>query len=740
MTTLLIDNYDSFTWNVYQYLSKLGAQVIVYRNDEITLEECISLNPRNLVISPGPGHPSSAGISNPLIHHFAGKIPILGICLGEQAIYEAFGGIVSYAGELIHGKTSSLLHDGKGVDEGLPQGFQVTRYHSLVGDLKTCPKDLEISSKTESGLIMGVRHKIWRIEGVQFHPESIVSEYGLQLFSNFLSWNGPFRSDSVLSNGLQESLQVLQVQSTNENQKESLKSQNQDKSILEIIKESRLQDIQHLKSIPGQSRKDLERAIASGLAPPLIDFEKRLKSKNSVALLAEIKRASPSKGNIHLTVDILQQAREYTKGGAAAISVLTEPKWFKGSCLDLNRVRLVLDSFSSSHLLNENVSVSNENRPAVLRKDFILDEYQILESRLFGADSILLIVAILSDSELFNLLSFSRMLGMEPLVEVSNEIEMKRAIQANARIIGVNNRDLHTFTVNMERTVSLSSQIQDDSILLLALSGITCRQDVEKYVNCGAKGVLVGEALMKSKDTLHFMHELQLHSSLPFTNSINSKENSKVKIKMCGMTRLQDIYTAVKQGVDYIGFIFVASSKRQVTPQKVKEILTEFKKSQCNSKKVQFVGIFSNSSYLEINSIVKETGLDLVQLHGSESVKLIPLVCVPVIKVIHVLPSDTLSTLSKRVELYANSCKYILLDTGVEGGSGKTFDWNLAQELILNFSTVDFFIAGGLNPNNIQNAITLVHPMGVDVSSGIESEIPGEKDSLLIEKFVENLN
>lgn len=185
---LMIDNYDSFTWNVYQYLCQLGAEVVVYRNDEITIDDCFKLNPTHIVISPGPGHPRDAAISNDIIKQFAGKIPILGVCLGEQCIFEIYGGVVAYAGEIMHGKTSPISHDGKGVYKGIPQSIEVIRYHSLAGDPKTLPDQLEVTSTTESGIIMGVRHKELTIEGVQFHPESIKSEYGMKMFQNFINF------------------------------------------------------------------------------------------------------------------------------------------------------------------------------------------------------------------------------------------------------------------------------------------------------------------------------------------------------------------------------------------------------------------------------------------------------------------------------------------------------------------------------------------------------------------------
>ena len=173
MTTLLIDNYDSFTYNLYQYLSEMGADVIVHRNDKISVEECVALRPDHVVISPGPGAPKDAGISNDVIRAFAGKVPVLGVCLGHQCIYEVYGGDVAGAGEIVHGKTSTVSHDEKGVFAGIPRNFKAVRYHSLAGTPATQPAVLEVTAHSESGVIMGVRHRELKVEGVQFHPESI---------------------------------------------------------------------------------------------------------------------------------------------------------------------------------------------------------------------------------------------------------------------------------------------------------------------------------------------------------------------------------------------------------------------------------------------------------------------------------------------------------------------------------------------------------------------------------------
>lgn len=183
---LLIDNYDSFTYNLYQYLCELGAEVEVYRNDKITIEDIDQMAPEKIVISPGPGTPKDGGISIATVKHFGGKIPILGVCLGEQAIGEAFGGVVSGAGEIVHGKTSMIHHDGKGVFKDLPNPFEAIRYHSLSIQPETVPDELEVTATSDSGVIMGVRHKTMAIEGVQFHPESILTGEGKHLLKNFL--------------------------------------------------------------------------------------------------------------------------------------------------------------------------------------------------------------------------------------------------------------------------------------------------------------------------------------------------------------------------------------------------------------------------------------------------------------------------------------------------------------------------------------------------------------------------
>jgi anthranilate synthase component 2 len=184
---LMIDNYDSFTYNLVQYFGELGANIMTIRNDRITLQGIEQLNPSHICLGPGPCAPAQAGITIPILQHFAGKIPMLGVCLGHQAIGEAFGGKVIRAAKPMHGKTDTLTHDGLGVFAGLPSPYIVTRYHSLAIELSSLPSCLTVTATTSDGEIMGIRHKQYAIEGVQFHPESILSEHGHALLANFLA-------------------------------------------------------------------------------------------------------------------------------------------------------------------------------------------------------------------------------------------------------------------------------------------------------------------------------------------------------------------------------------------------------------------------------------------------------------------------------------------------------------------------------------------------------------------------
>ena len=192
---LLIDNYDSFTYNLVQAFMVLGAEVLVHRNDRISVDEALALRPTHLCISPGPGTPHDAGVSMPMIAAFAGQVPVLGVCLGHQSLVEVFGGKVVRAGRLMHGKTSSVHHDGRGILAGLPEPFEAGRYHSLIAQPQSLPDVLEVSARTDEGEIMAVRHRTLTVEGVQFHPESVLTPQGPLLMGNFLRQRSATRQE-----------------------------------------------------------------------------------------------------------------------------------------------------------------------------------------------------------------------------------------------------------------------------------------------------------------------------------------------------------------------------------------------------------------------------------------------------------------------------------------------------------------------------------------------------------------
>lgn len=489
---LMIDNYDSFTWNLYQYLcqSELCSKVDVFRNDEIDIETIENvIKPDILFISPGPGNPrDDSGISKAAIAHFAGKIPVFGVCMGQQCMVEVFGGEVSFAGEIVHGKTSTVKHDGKGAFAGVPQGIAATRYHSLAGTAESIPECLEVTATTESEprVIMGIRHKKYTVEGVQFHPESILTEAGHVLIENVLKMTGGTWDSSGAS--------VPKG------------------SILSTIYRQRTEDYKAIESLPGKSFADLETSLSLGVAPPLINFYERLtetKNKNETIILAEFKRALPSKGDINIAAHPGKQALTYAQNGCSTISVLTEPTWFKGSLDDLRLIRQVVDSVPS--------------RPAVLRKEFVFSKYQILEARLAGADTVLLIVKMLDDAALLqSLYDYSLSLGMVPLVEVNDAPELKTALAlthngstAEPLVIGVNNRNLATFDVDLNTTTLLvdaaKNSGREGDVLVLALSGITSVEDVRNYKKENIDGFLIGESLMRAEERGEaglFLHDL----------------------------------------------------------------------------------------------------------------------------------------------------------------------------------------------------------------------------------------
>ncbi|KAI9886956.1 MAG: bifunctional tryptophan synthase trp1 [Watsoniomyces obsoletus] len=743
---VLIDNYDSFTWNVYQYLVLEGATVSVYRNDKITLQELKELNPTQLVISPGPGHPErDAGVSGEAMKHFAGKIPILGVCMGAQCIFSIFGGQVNSAGEIIHGKTSELKHDGKGLYVGLPQDLPVTRYHSLAGMQPTLPDCLKVSAwsarSTGTGtdtIIMGVRHDKYVLEGVQFHPESILTAQGRTMLKNFLkmkggTWEENDRESDQLSNGsIVEDKSAVNGSSTPDK-----------RSILDKIYEHRKAMVASQMAVPSQRMEDLQAAYDLGLAPPQIPFSDRLrKSPFPLSLMAEIKRASPSKGIISLGTCAPEQARKYAAAGASVISVLTEPEWFKGSIDDLRAVRQALQGYV--------------NRPAILRKDFIFNEYQILEARLAGADSVLLIVKMLEKDVLARLYRYSLSLGMEPLVEVNNEMEMQVAVDLGAKAIGVNNRNLTSFDVDLNTTSRLVDMVPEGTFVC-ALSGISGPKDVDSYKANKVGAVLVGEALMRAEDPHRFTQEL-----LGFEEDSKSNEQPKpLLVKVCGIRTTEAAEAAISARANLIGMILAPGRSRSVSDEDGQAISRLVKKEQnrrfldresfktmrpigtmdyfslfehifsTNQLGPLLVGVFQDQPLEYILTKQRQLDLNVVQLHGSEPVEWSSLIPVPVIRAFK--PGD--------IGIASMGCHALpLLDSG-RGGTGKRLDTRKVMETLEKNENLRVMLAGGLNHENVKNVIEDMgsvgdRVVGVDVSSGVEDD-SGIQDPGRIKMFVE---
>ncbi|KAH7915069.1 indole-3-glycerol phosphate synthase-domain-containing protein [Hygrophoropsis aurantiaca] len=771
LDVLLIDNFDSFTWNLYQSICLLGADVTVIRNDAIPASALPLLNIRSLIISPGPGHPTTdSGISRDAIRYFTGKVPVLGVCMGLECLVDVYGGDIGYAGEIKHGKLSPIRHDGRGCFKGIPQSIMSTRYHSLSASLKTLPKDLMITCATEeSGVIMGVRHREYVLEAVQYHPESILSESGDDLLRNFLSFKGGYWKENPESLVLDPALPPFPYEALEGKLDGPAKSKAP--SILEKIYAQRTKDVLHAKTVPGTTPSDLDTLLSMHLAPPLVPLVSRLKAKKP-ALMAEIKRASPSKGNIALTANAAQQALTYALSGASVISVLTEPTWFKGMLLDMRLARQAIDLLP--------------NRPAILRKDFILDEYQIAEARLHGADTVLLIVAMIPEDRLKELYDYSLSLGMEPLVEVNNAREMVAALELGAKVIGVNNRNLHTFDVDMGTTSRLVDMVRERDVILCALSGISSPEDVRQYAEQGVGAVLVGEALMRAKDTKAFIHEL-LNWQLP-----PPQEPKAPLVKICGIRSVEEASAVADAGADLLGLMFVPSSKRAISLSTARDISLAIRSSRSTNsvpskspsldelandnwfathahrlsnvpQRPLLVGVFQNQPLSDILDIVSTAQLDIVQLHGIEPAGWAKHIPVPVIRVFHVSASgDGLDDIT-RPGLH----EYVLLDSqrsgdGLSGGSGKKLDWDLAKrivqagELVIGESTqsvtstptngvngahvskapMPIMLAGGLTPENVREAIEKVRPWAVDVSGGVETSDGKGKDIAQVVAFI----
>jgi indole-3-glycerol phosphate synthase/phosphoribosylanthranilate isomerase len=493
-----------------------------------------------------------------------------------------------------------------------------------------------------------------------------------------------------------------------------------------------------------------------------------------MTLAAEFKRASPSKGEIAVHLDAGEQAQKYASAGANIISVLTEPRWFKGGLGDMTTVRLQTTDKSYP-------------RPAVLRKEFTTSKYQITEALAAGADTILLIVAVLPQHLLKELIDHARSFDMEPLVEVHSDCEVEVALKAGAKVIGVNNRNLHTFQMDLHTTEHVAEILSKQGYnfdhndasagyAICSLSGMSTAFDVDRYRKINVGMCLIGESLMRAADPLVAIANLCLDPT-DFESATNLAGGAYTKgtkiVKVCGVTNADDAHVACQAGANLIGVIFVPKSKRCVTKAQAKavveavrafgerkSVMTVNKSKQesalnqlvANARSLEdasrrplVVGVFQNQPSELIREMVQECGLDLVQLHGSEGMEAAneKLCGVPAIRVVDIETDPgtgkaTSDAAKKLLDAITADPVAILLDTSIKGskdggGTGVTFDWGIAEKV--QSAGLPVIIAGGLNPQNITEAVTSTRPWGVDVSSGVEAN-PGKKDHGKVQDFV----
>jgi len=517
-----------------------------------------------------------------------------------------------------------------------------------------------------------------------------------------------------------------------------------------------------------------------------------------MTLAAEFKRASPSKGDIASHLHAGEQACVYFGAGASVISVLTEERWFKGSLEDLKEVRLATTELAT----NSNNSL--EQRPAILRKDFITTKYQIAEAAASGADTVLLIVATTPFNVLQELITFARSIGIEPLVEVHALVELDVALTAGAKVIGVNNRNLHTFQMDLVQTEKVTEELtkrgltfhhndclkEEDNkkpqLSVCALSGMSSAHDVDRYRNVGVGMCLIGESLMRATDAGVAIKGLCLDpKEYAASQSVSggAYTGGTKMIKICGLTDPSDALVACRAGANLLGVIFAEKSKRKVSVEQARNIVDAVRKFGERSDRMEVninndsnketplsslvaksralelaarrplvVGVFQNQSFDFIKEMVDKCGLDLVQLHGSEGMEAANSnnFGVPALRVVDIeLGSDgsedekkdrtSMDTAASILSKVTSDPIAILLDTSIKGdkhgggGTGKTFDWTIAES-IQNMG-LPVIIAGGLTPDNISEAVGSVRPWGIDVAGGVEAG-PGVKDVEKLQKFI----
>jgi indole-3-glycerol phosphate synthase/phosphoribosylanthranilate isomerase len=511
---------------------------------------------------------------------------------------------------------------------------------------------------------------------------------------------------------------------------------------------------------------------------PILNYQTIIQQQSPrMALTAEFKRASPSKGAIAPNLNAGEQATKYASAGANSISVLTEARWFCGSLADLTEVRLATN----------NIKVQ---RPAILRKDFVVNERMIAEAAAAGADTVLLIVAVLPQHLLKRLIDYARSLKMEPLVEVHADTELQVALHAGANVIGVNNRNLHTFQMDLETSERVAARLHELGLsfhhdsehpeyTLCALSGMSTAFDVDRYRRVGLGMCLIGESLMRATDPAAAIDSLCLDPA--HFDEMQSKsaaggaytDGTRI-VKVCGITNPEDALVACRAGASMIGVIFAEKSKRRVTAEQVRRVVDAVRAFGERQQRAVFpmtsatgalphlitssrtlleaikrpvvVGVFQNQAPEFVREMVDSCGLDMVQLHGKEGMAAanVQECGVPAIRVVDVeVDADTGKAADDSVQTILDSITNdpvaILLDTSIKGraeggGTGQVFDWTIAQRL--QEAGLPVIIAGGLTAESVKGCVGTIRPFGVDVSSGVEDS-PGLKNHDLVTRFVQ---
>jgi indole-3-glycerol phosphate synthase/phosphoribosylanthranilate isomerase len=454
----------------------------------------------------------------------------------------------------------------------------------------------------------------------------------------------------------------------------------------------------------------LDRILVDGAHTARRPFAPAISRPGQVNVIAEFKRRSPSRGVIREDLHPVSVAQAYEVGGAAALSVLTEEQFFGGSMDDLKEAR-------AATLL------------PVLSKDFVVDPYQVWDAWHAGADAILLIVAALDDGELKQLLGTADQAGLDALVEVHDEGELRRALRAGARMVGVNNRDLTTMAVRLETSLELAELIPDH-VVAVAESGIRSTGDLRRLRDAGYDAVLVGEHLMSGADPGRTL-EAMIHGSSPRRWAGRAdRAGTRVFVKVCGITSVEDALLAARAGADAVGLVFWPGSPRRVdleTARRISAALPPF---------VLRVGVFVDAPREELVRTSEAVRLDVLQLHGEEPPEDLAGLPRRIVKAVRVGPGFGLDSALR----YEGAADGILLDTrlpgpdAAPGGTGATFDWSLAREVREKVSFL--MLAGGLTAENVGRALTAVRPDAVDVSSGVESA-PGRKDPAKVRAFLD---